>query len=80
MLLLVTEGRDVYEYIRSKTSGTITKAVSERNKALPGLYGRAGDAAGITRNGGEIYLGVVGPVRTGKSTFIKRFKIGRAHV
>ena len=25
------------------------------------------------RCGGEIYLGVVGPVRTGKSTFIKRF-------
>ena len=26
-----------------------------------------------SRTGGEIYLGVVGPVRTGKSTFIKRF-------
>ncbi|MFI3201375.1 MAG: stage IV sporulation protein A, partial [Eubacteriales bacterium] len=25
------------------------------------------------RTGGEIYFGVVGPVRTGKSTFIKRF-------
>ncbi len=25
------------------------------------------------RTGGEIYVGVVGPVRTGKSTFIKRF-------
>ena len=25
------------------------------------------------RCNGEIYLGVVGPVRTGKSTFIKRF-------
>lgn len=25
------------------------------------------------RCGGEIYIGVVGPVRTGKSTFIKRF-------
>ena len=25
------------------------------------------------RTGGDIYLGVVGPVRTGKSTFIKRF-------
>ncbi|MDE7046873.1 MAG: stage IV sporulation protein A, partial [Lachnospiraceae bacterium] len=24
------------------------------------------------RCGGEIYIGVVGPVRTGKSTFIKR--------
>ena len=24
------------------------------------------------RTGGEIYIGVVGPVRTGKSTFIKR--------
>ena len=23
--------------------------------------------------GGEIYIGVLGPVRTGKSTFIKRF-------
>lgn len=26
-----------------------------------------------TRTGGEIYIGVVGPVRSGKSTFIKRF-------
>ncbi len=26
-----------------------------------------------SRTGGEIYLGVVGPVRTGKSTFIRRF-------
>ena len=25
------------------------------------------------RTHGEIYIGVVGPVRTGKSTFIKRF-------
>ena len=25
------------------------------------------------RTKGDIYLGVVGPVRTGKSTFIKRF-------
>ena len=26
-----------------------------------------------TRTAGDIYIGVVGPVRTGKSTFIKRF-------
>ena len=26
-----------------------------------------------TRTGGDIYVGVVGPVRSGKSTFIKRF-------
>ena len=26
-----------------------------------------------TRTGGNIYIGVVGPVRTGKSTFIKKF-------
>ena len=26
-----------------------------------------------TRTGGDIYIGVVGPVRCGKSTFIKRF-------
>ena len=25
------------------------------------------------RTGGDIYIGLVGPVRTGKSTFIKRF-------
>ena len=25
------------------------------------------------RTGGDVYLGIVGPVRTGKSTFIKRF-------
>ena len=25
------------------------------------------------RTNGEVYLGIVGPVRTGKSTFIKRF-------
>ncbi|MBQ3229561.1 MAG: stage IV sporulation protein A [Clostridia bacterium] len=33
-----------------------------------GIYG---DIA--TRTGGDIYIGVVGPVRTGKSTLIKRF-------
>ena len=27
------------------------------------------------RTNGDIYIGVVGPVRTGKSTFIKRFMI-----
>ncbi len=27
----------------------------------------------LSRTGGDIYVGVVGPVRTGKSTFIKRF-------
>ena len=27
----------------------------------------------MNRTGGDIYIGVVGPVRTGKSTFIKRF-------
>ena len=26
-----------------------------------------------SRTDGDIYIGVVGPVRTGKSTFIKRF-------
>jgi stage IV sporulation protein A len=26
-----------------------------------------------SRTGGDIYIGVVGPVRTGKSTFVKRF-------
>ena len=26
-----------------------------------------------TRTSGDIYIGVVGPVRAGKSTFIKRF-------
>ena len=26
-----------------------------------------------TRTQGDIYIGVVGPVRTGKSSFIKRF-------
>ena len=25
------------------------------------------------RTGGEIYIGVVGPVRSGKSTFIRKF-------
>ena len=27
----------------------------------------------VTRTGGEMYLGVVGPVRSGKSSFIRRF-------
>ena len=27
----------------------------------------------MARTGGDIYIGVVGPVRTGKSTFISRF-------
>ena len=26
-----------------------------------------------SRTGGDIYIGVVGPVRTGKSTFIRKF-------
>ena len=26
-----------------------------------------------SRNNGDVYLGVVGPVRVGKSTFIRRF-------
>ena len=26
-----------------------------------------------SRTGGDIYIGIVGPVRTGKSTFIKQF-------
>ncbi len=34
-------------------------------------YGVYEDIA--SRTGGDIYIGVVGPVRTGKSTFIKRF-------
>ena len=34
-------------------------------------YGVYEDVA--SRTGGDIYIGVVGPVRTGKSTFIKRF-------
>ena len=32
------------------------------------------------RTGGEIYIGVVGPVRTGKSTFIKRFMLSLIHI
>ena len=31
------------------------------------------------RTNGEIYLGVVGPVRTGKSTFIKQFMEQMVH-
>ena len=27
----------------------------------------------VSRTDGDIYIGVVGPVRTGKSTFIKKF-------
>ena len=27
----------------------------------------------VKRTNGEVYIGVVGPVRTGKSTFIKKF-------
>ena len=34
-------------------------------------HGIYGDIA--RRTGGEVYIGVVGPVRTGKSTFIKKF-------
>ena len=29
------------------------------------------------RTGGDIYIGVVGPVRTGKSTFIKKSQISK---
>ena len=30
-----------------------------------------------TRTGGELYLGIVGPVRTGKSTFMDSIKLRR---
>lgn len=40
----------------------------EENSAMKGIYG---DIA--QRTDGDIYIGVVGPVRTGKSTFIKKF-------
>ncbi|MBQ8641181.1 MAG: stage IV sporulation protein A [Clostridia bacterium] len=36
--------------------------------ASPGIYKSIAE-----RTGGEIYIGVVGPVRSGKSTFIRRF-------
>lgn len=42
--------------------------MSDRSRAEYNLYKDIRD-----RTGGEIYLGVVGAVRTGKSTFIKRF-------
>ena len=32
-----------------------------------------------SRTNGEIYIGVVGPVRTGKSTFIKKFMDTTVH-
>lgn len=46
----------------------------EQYKTIDGtnqLYDVYGDIK--ARTGGDIYIGVVGPVRTGKSTFIKRF-------
>ena len=42
--------------------------MSDRLRAEYNLYKDIRD-----RTGGEIYIGVVGAVRTGKSTFIKRF-------
>ncbi len=45
-----------------------TKGVRGENMSNSSIYK---DIA--TRTGGDIYIGVVGPVRTGKSTFIKRF-------
>lgn len=41
------------------------------NQSLDNSYNIYRDIS--TRTNGEIYFGVVGPVRTGKSTFIKRF-------
>ena len=40
----------------------------DNNMATYDLYGDMRN-----RTNGEVYIGVVGPVRTGKSTFIKRF-------
>ena len=38
------------------------------------LYGKLSGYHDIqARTGGDIYIGVVGPVRIGKSTFIRRF-------
>ena len=36
-------------------------------------YGYVSSVSGYTGTKGEIYIGVVGPVRTGKSTFVRRF-------
>ncbi len=41
-------------------------------KTLPGASGSIYETI-AARTGGDIYIGVVGPVRTGKSTFIKQF-------
>ena len=55
----------------------------ERNSHILILYKAQGEGTVVekfdilediaTRTNGDIYLGVVGPVRTGKSTFIKKF-------
>ena len=48
-----------------------TSANSNYGRLFMGKYSIYDDIA--KRTGGDIYIGVVGPVRTGKSTFIKRF-------
>ena len=55
---------------RGDFSGTASGKDQDPREAQPGGEDIL-DLAG--RFGGDIYLGVVGPVRTGKSTFIKRF-------
>lgn len=57
----ITSKAHIYLNIKQKLGGG--KAMEQRN-----IYQ---DIA--TRTGGDIYIGVVGPVRTGKSTFTKRF-------
>ena len=44
-----------------------------RNAFTPLTVSEISDALYHCRENGDIYVGVVGPVRTGKSTFIKRF-------
>ena len=48
--------------------GTYSVVNRIRRQAMDNIYA---DIA--ARTGGNIYIGVVGPVRTGKSTFVKKF-------
>lgn len=57
----------LFPYIRTNTGRGILMEMIQDQKEFH-LYNDIRE-----RTGGEIYIGVVGPVRTGKSTFIKRF-------
>ena len=61
-------GRNKHSPKRKITQAKLPEFKEEINVEEYSIYNDIAE-----RNGGDVYIGVVGPVRTGKSTFIKKF-------